>query len=309
MRIAVIFDKTYPHTTGIYFERALRALGHDLTHCSVVESRALTGPFDLYVRIDDSNYTDEVSDHLRPRIYWVSDTHLPKPLKALRRLARPYDLAFVAMRDGTDILQRSGVNAVWVFGGACDPEIHRRLNVPRRYDVGFIGTDGGIPRKFYLQALRERYPNSFIGTAPHTQMSEIYSQSKIGFSYVAPAETLTMRSFEIMSCGAMLLLNAVRDEATHLLGFQPGRHLVLYRSPAEVFTLVDYYLARDAEREAIARAGHELTVQRHRYIDRAAFMLATTVKRLSGDYPHLAGALGPQGARATDAGPAPVGAA
>ncbi|MEK7293722.1 MAG: GTP-binding protein, partial [Nitrospirota bacterium] len=41
-----------------------------------------------------------------------------KPLKALRRLTRSYDLAFVAMREGTELLRRAGAQAVWVYGGA-----------------------------------------------------------------------------------------------------------------------------------------------------------------------------------------------
>src|SRR3989338_6347171 len=292
MRIAIIFNKDRADTTGIYFERALASLGHEVIHAADRDSATLPDGFDLYFKVDDGNYVEDLPDRLRPRIYWVSDTHLPKPLKALKRLTRCYDLAFVAMREGTEQLKRAGVPAVWAYGGACDAQIHRKLVVPKRYDIGFVGTDGGIPRKFYLQALRERYPNSFIGTAPHTQMSEIYSQSKIGFNWALAGETLTMRSFEIMACGAMLLLNAVRDETQDLLGFVPGTHLVLYHSPKELFELVDYYLAHEKERETIAANGHRLAVEKHTYLDRTRFILETTQQRLSSRYPQLAAAPG-----------------
>ena len=287
MRIAIIFDKTRADTTGIYIERALRALGHDVVHASNQESRELNDEFDLYFKIDDGNYTDTVPERLRPRIYWVSDTHLPKPLRALRRITPTYDLAFVAMREGTRELQAAGAAAVWAYGGACDPEIHRRLNLPKRYDIGFVGTDGGIPRKFYLQALRERYPQSFIGGAAHTRMSEIYSQSRIGFNYALAGETLTMRAFEIMACGTMLLMNGVTDEAQDLLGLIPGRDLVLYRSPAELFERADYYLAHEQERESIAANGYRLTVEHHTYVHRTRFMLETAIERLRARYPRL----------------------
>ena len=297
MRIAVVFNKDRADTTGIYFERALVSLGHEVIHCPDRDSARLPDGCDLYFKVDDGNYTEDLPDRLRPRVYWVSDTHLAKPLKALRRLTRSYDLAFVAMREGTEQLRRSGTQAVWAYGGACDPEIHRKLDVPKRYDVGFVGTDGGIPRKFYLQALRERYPSSFIGGAPHTQMSEIYSQSKIGFNWALAGETLTMRSFEIMACGAMLLLNAVRDEAQDLLGFVPGQHLVLYHTPKELFELADYYVSHDAEREAIAERGHRLAVERHTYRHRMQFMLETAGQRLGSRYPQLASAALAQPAR------------
>ena len=290
MPIALVFNKDRADTTGIYFERALASLGHEVLHCADRESAALPDGLDLYFKVDDGNYTENLPNRLRPRIYWVSDTHLAKPLKALRRLTRSYDLAFVAMREGTEQLRRAGVAAVWAYGGACDPEIHRKLEVPKRYDIGFVGTDGGIPRKFYLQALRERYPSSFIGTAPHTTMSEIYSQSKIGFNWALAGETLTMRSFEVMACGAMLLLNAVRDETQDLLGFAPGKHLVLYRTPKELFELTDYYLTHEKEREAIAERGHRLAVEQHSYVHRMRFMLETAQERLSARYPRLAAA-------------------
>src|SRR3989338_4844358 len=117
MRIAIIFNKDRADTTGIYFERALASLGHEVIHAADRDSAALPDGFDLFFKVDDGNYTENLPDRLRPRVYWVSDTHLAKPLKALKRLARSYDLAFVAMREGVEQLRRAGAQAVWAQGG------------------------------------------------------------------------------------------------------------------------------------------------------------------------------------------------
>lgn len=263
MRIAVIFNLYRPDTTGIYFERALRQLGHQVTHVTPQQLETLTQPYDLYFRVAEGDYSCSPPPHLHPAVYWVSDTHLA--FKSIKPLARQYDLVFCPMKDGTQRLKQSGVNVIWIPGGACDPEIHKRLWVERDLDIAFVGTDGGVPRKFYLQELRERYSNSFIGQADYRKMSQIYSRAKIGFSYAIRQETLTMRSFEIMACAALCLVNPPKDDTLAVLELKDRQHLVLYHSPKELFYLIDYYLTHEEERNTIAEAGYRRVIEKHTY--------------------------------------------
>ena len=280
MRIAVIFNLYRPDTIGIYFERALRQMGHEVIQVTPAQLTGLTLPYDLYFRIDDGDYSFLPPNHLRPAVYWVSDTHLA--LRKIKPLAVQYDLVFCPMKEGTVSLKRAGADVVWLPGGCCDPEIHKRLNLERDLDIGFVGTDGGIPRKFYLQELRERYPNSFIGHADYRKISDIYSRSKIGFSYAIRQETLTMRSLEIMSCGALCLTNPPKDETLEALGLRDREHLVLYHSPRELFQLITYYLAHPQERTTIADRGYEAAVGNHTYQHQLAQMLkAVASKKLT----------------------------
>ena len=285
MRIAVIFNHTRPDTCGLYFLRAFRRLGHTVTHWPFDAAERLREPQDLYVRIDDGDgYERGLPPHCRPSVYWISDTHLPAPLRKLRTGARRYDVVCCAMRRGTEQLRAAGIDAEWIQGGACDPEIHRRLDSPRTYDLGFVGTDGGTPRKFYLQALRERYPNSVIGLAPYEAMAGIYSRSRIGFNYCPTQDTLTMRCFEIMACGALLLLNEVPGHTHREMGFEPGTHFALYRSPRELLAMVEHFLSHDDERVRIAEAGYQATVARHTYLHRVRRMGEMIGKKLGGRY-------------------------
>jgi spore maturation protein CgeB len=74
-----------------------------------------------------------------------------------------------------------------------------------------------------------------------------------------------MRLFEATGVGAFLLTDWKQN-----LGdmFDVGKELVAYRSSEECAELIDYYLAHDKEREAIARAGQARTLAEHTYLHR-----------------------------------------
>ena len=166
----------------------------------------------------------------------------------------------------------SPVDVIWMNVG-CDPEIHKRLDVERKYDIGFVGNDGGIPRKFYLQEIRERYPNSFIGRADYREISPVYSASKIGFSFAIRGKGFTMRNYEIMSCGAMLLMKRLRDDSAERTGFIDKKHLVIFDGPEDLFRLIDYYLKNEKERKQIAENGYNIITEKHTYKHRLAEMV------------------------------------
>jgi hypothetical protein len=74
-----------------------------------------------------------------------------------------------------------------------------------------------------------------------------------------------MRLYEATGVGTMLLT----DWKTNLPDlFTPGTEVVAYRSIDECVELVNYYLAHDSEREAIAAAGQKRTLCEHSYYHR-----------------------------------------
>ena len=153
------------------------------------------------------------------------------------------------------------------------------------WDVAFVGTDGGNPRKFYLQALRERYPNSSIGKAPHTDLAAIYGRAQVGFNY-SIANDVNMRMFEVLAARALLVTNTLERDDLAELGLRDRRELVAYRRPQELFEVIDYYLGHPDERHAVAQAGGELVRKRHTYAHRLAQLLDTVGRRLGVTVPH-----------------------
>ncbi|OGQ18304.1 MAG: hypothetical protein A3B70_06050 [Deltaproteobacteria bacterium RIFCSPHIGHO2_02_FULL_40_11] len=283
MKIALLFSKQRADTWGIYVENALRKTKHEVYHFQPSDLSSLRNDFDLYFKIDDGNYNYDFPLHLKPKIYYVSDVHLKHACKKIIRQARNYDIIFCALKEGVGKFQRLGIKSYWI-NAACDPQIHKKLTLPKIYDIGFVGTSGAIPRQFYLQALREKYPKSYIDLAPHTKMGEIYSQSKIGFSYPIKENCFTMRSCEILSCGTFLLMKNIKDatdDTLEQLGFQDKKHLRIFHTPKEMFDIIDYYLKNGAERENIAQEGYLLIRKHHTYDDRVQEMLEIVRRELT----------------------------
>lgn len=283
MKLALIFNKTRPDTTGIYFERACQAVGIPADHWPLRDVARMPDDYDLYLRVDHGDdYLVALPARCRPSAFYAIDTHLPHSWKKIRQMAPRFDAIFCSQRDAAARLR----GAQWL-PCACDPQLHGAAGGMIQHDVAFVGTEGGVPRKFYLQALRERYPNSVIGHADHTQLGAIYSRAKVAFNY-SIANDVNMRIFEALAAQTLLVTNALASDDLSRLGLEDRRHLALYRRPHEVFELIDDYLARPEERARIASAGASVVRERHTYAHRLRTLLTTVARRLGVPLPtHL----------------------
>jgi hypothetical protein len=84
-----------------------------------------------------------------------------------------------------------------------------------------------------------------------------------------------MRLYEATGVGTFLLTDNLRG-LTDL--FTPGRHIAAYDSAADCVAKIKYYLAHEAEREAVARAGQEHTLRHHTYRQRVEELLGLVEK-------------------------------
>ena len=274
MRLALLFNGSRPDTVGYYFLSACRALGMQVEQYPLAELHTVPAGLDAYLRIDHGDdYEAQWPSALRPRLFFVSDTHLVHSWKKIRRIAPHYDLMCCAQSWAAAALP----NGIWV-PFACDPELHRSLEEPRQRDVVFVGTDGGSPRKFLLQALRERYPDTMIGQAPHTAMSRLYSSAKIGFNY-SIANEVNMRVFEVLATRTCLVTNALPPSELAELGLVDGQHLAMFQRPEELLPTIDRLLGDGALRERIAQAGYNAVRNRHTYVHRVREILQIASQR------------------------------
>ena len=275
MRLVLIFDERRADTVGVYFRRACRELGITGEHWWARDMARIPAGADLYLRIDHGDdYEAPVPAPLHPIVLYAVDTHLPHTWKKIRRVASRYDVVCCSQQDAASTLP----NGEWVPLG-CDLEWHGHPSTSNTWDLAFVGSEGGVPRTVILQALRERYPNSFIGLAEHTQLGAIYGRARIGFNY-AIANEVNMRAFEVLASGALLVTNPMAAESLAALGLQDRRHLVIYRRPAELYATIDEWLSREEERRIIAQAGAEVARQRHTYAHRLAHLLTRVSARL-----------------------------
>ncbi len=270
----------------MYFQRALRGSRHEVHHFWTQDSAKIPTTYDLYLRIDHGDYKHDIPSHLRPSAFYAIDTHLEHPFSKIREQAKHYDFVFCAQKDGVAKLKkRANISAHWVPVG-CDPEIHRRLPGAKRFDFGFVGTNGkNNPRLDYLNWIREHHPQSFVGKAAYSRMGRIYSKSRIGFNY-SIANDVNMRIFEVMACGALLLSNRLRDNGLEDL-FDTGRHMALYGGRGEFEEKAARYLSDAREREKIAEAGYQEALKRHTYRHRVTQMFDIMRRELLGRYARL----------------------
>jgi spore maturation protein CgeB len=103
------------------------------------------------------------------------------------------------------------------------------------------------------------------GPAWGRQMYEVYAASKIVVNRhgeVARGYANNMRLFEATGMGAMLVTERAPNLGDY---FVPGTECITYGDTADLVEAVHHHLARDAEREQVARAGQARTLAEHTY--------------------------------------------
>lgn len=141
MKIALIRDKESESTSAAYIEKVIKRTGINYSVFGVEDFSSIPKGLDLYFRIDHGDYKYDISDQLHPAVFYVIDTHLKKPYKKIKKQVGHYDVVFRAPKQGAYRLRKeTKTDARWI-PLACDPEVHKKLNSPKIYDVGFIGRD------------------------------------------------------------------------------------------------------------------------------------------------------------------------
>jgi spore maturation protein CgeB len=84
------------------------------------------------------------------------------------------------------------------------------------------------------------------------------------------ADSTNSRVYDVLAAGGFLL---TEDKPCLSREFQPGRHFATFSSPAEAREKVEYYLAHEDEREAMAREGQRHVVENHTFVHRCRELL------------------------------------
>ncbi len=260
-RVALIFDdRARPETTGVYCRRALERLV-EVAHFRPDElDQVPREGVDLYINIDDG-FDYHLPSELRPSVFWAIDTHVN--FDSCLSKARGFDLVFAAQRDGADRLRMAGIASADWLPLACDPEIHRKHDIAKQYDVAFVGSVFPGPRAELLDLIRRKFRNAFIGQCYFDDMARTYSAAQIIFNRSIKND-VNMRVFEALACGSLLATNDLSDNGQAEL-FRDGVHLATYREADDMLDKLAYYLRRDAIREKIAAAGRAEVSSKHTY--------------------------------------------
>jgi hypothetical protein len=120
----------------------------------------------------------------------------------------------------------------------------------------------------------------YRGQAWALDMYRILYSAKIALNHhitAADRYANNMRLYEATGVGTLLVTD-YKDNLGEL--FEIGREIVAYNSPEECLELIAYYLDHEEERQAIARAGQERTLNEHTYSHRMCELLGITERAL-----------------------------
>lgn len=275
---------------GYHWERALVERGHRVTFVGLGHEErpgydgaaaidhiiaGLPDRPDLFLWIDPADrYFPRGMERLSiPTACYLIDVHIGGWRKAA---ARFFDGVFVAQKDFVEeYAQALGHRQVYWLPLAAAADVHRDHQLERFYDVGFVGNLAAAHRKTArarrLALLADHYrTNEFYRHYPPAEVGEVYSHSRIVFN-TSIAGDVTMRVFEGAAAGALVLTDAVANGLPEL--FSVGQEIVIFDDDDDLLAKVDYYLAKPAEREAIAAAGQRRVLAEHTYSHRADRLL------------------------------------
>ncbi len=303
-RLRILMSYTSnPQTTAFYLEKALRENHDVITYGPAIDDRTIKDwdleqirdrvkehdiPYftpdlekvvrnlpagwvpDLFLWVESGvSYSLFGTKKLRcPSVCYLIDTHLS--LEKHLEIAKDYDFVFLAQREYLPQFKEAGFQLVYWLPLGCDPEIHKKRNVEKNYDIGFVGSLNQQRRIDLLNALKERftlhYERCFL-----ERTADVYSQSRIVFNN-SVRNDLNMRVFEVLSSGSMLLTDEAKGSGLVEI-FENKKHLVIYGDEKELFELADYYLKNNDERETIAAKGMVEVLSKHTYEHRTAEMI------------------------------------
>ncbi|MFH2069953.1 MAG: glycosyltransferase [Elusimicrobiota bacterium] len=302
MNIFLAYNKI-PWTTGMYLEKALRKkhfvesfdLGKTPYWTNLynhlpffipkglpvyVQSviKKMKKSFDIIVEVDSAGQYHLIGFNKLsiPAILWSLDTHEPDKIKFHTYLKNDFSYVFSCHKN---YMCKFGNSSQWL-PVACDHEIHRKYELPKIYDVVFVGNTNPMvypERVTLLKLIGQKFNIQVFPGIFGEDMAKIYSQAKIVFNKSIRGD-LNMRVFEALSCGSLLITDRLKLEAGLEELFQDKKHLVLYDNGNDLLEKIDYYLKHETEREEIALTGHREVVLKHTYDHRAEEILRT-VKR------------------------------
>jgi spore maturation protein CgeB len=203
-----------------------------------------------------------------------------------------YDVCLTFAHHLIPVYRRVGVRAAAYLPFAADPGLHRP---PARsgmvdFDVVFVGNLDAPERVHWLTAVadyrlgifgektRREVPRrsplrraTFHPPVYGADLAEALSRGAISINILRDQNRLShnMRSYESPACGAFTLSQR-SPELTKL--FREGEEVVFFETIEELREQVAYWLARDADRMRIARAGLE-RARRETYAERARTVL------------------------------------
>lgn len=284
------------HLGNAYFLESFKQLGHEVKWASchsnadivlrrvIVNAETVLAQLpprwnpDLIVLGDESTQPQVLGLETLPipLVWYAIDSHIHVDWHMY--YAAAFDVIFVAQKDWIPAyhmdMSRQFVSWMPLF---CHRSGDRHLGLTRDIPLSFIGTLNAArnpDRVDLIQRLQARY-QVVVRSGPY---QETFNRSMTVLNQ-SVANDVNFRIFQAMACGALLLTERVGNGFSDL--FQDRTHCALYEkgNVDQIIEITEYYRTHRAEREAIARQGHETVMTEHTSFHRAQALLETVAKQ------------------------------
>lgn len=270
MKIAIVYDKKQPYTTGIYCRNALKALGHKVRLYGI-KSRIFL-PYDLVLKIDDGTSSGLNVMPWHKTAFWAIDTHTD--MNRLLKIAQRSDFLFSAQKEGVNLFEEEGYKSLWLpLAGEKEVSSEDSGKYQDKFDLSFIGGVHTEKRKRLKALFRNSFPskNIFFGPANRQDISPIYSISYIGLNSIVNND-INMRTFEVTINGALLLTEKIYNNGMEEL-FVEGKEYIAYEGEEDLVNKINRLFHKKGEYNLIRRAGHNRALNEHTYLKRMSILL------------------------------------
>ena len=215
----------------------------------------------------------EISNELPMKtIIWLTDDHMQ--YEETRSVWELFNLIVNANEKGYEKRKKEGFSNAFLSQWACNHFLYRNLNLPKIYDVSFVGRCYGVRQKFVDILKRHGINIATFGQGwkngsrvSQADLIRIYNQSKISLdmSFASRDSKILStkgRDFEVPGCGSLLLTKDTEEIAEY---FVPGEEIITYEDANDAAEKIKYYLKNEDERERIAKKGYERVMKEHTY--------------------------------------------
>jgi len=219
----------------------------------------------------DHSLWKEISNELPTKtvIFLLDDNMQYENTRSIWEL---FNLVVTTDKNGYEKRKKEGFNKVFLSQYACNPFIYKNLNLPRIYDVTFIGRCYGERREFVNKLKEKGIDIKTFGQGwgsdkriLQPDLIKIYNQSKISlnmslsYGYIY---TVKGRDFEGPACGALLVTMDSEDIKKY---FIPGKEIITYKDVDDAAKKIKYYLEHEKERKIIIDNGYNRILKDHTY--------------------------------------------
>jgi hypothetical protein len=186
-----------------------------------------------------------------------------------------FDYVFSHDPSNLTVYQKLGAEKVSSLPcAAIDPALNRKLNIPKKYDVVFMGSKTARRRKL-LESVQQKgitvySPDIWNAEETNSLINESRIVLNLHLSDLLNTET---RVAEVLGAGSLLLSETLSDpdlvrDGEHFVSFPQG-------DIDELAMRVLYYLDHETERETIATRGHDYFCHHHTFARRIQKIIDT----------------------------------